>query len=243
MARLNEDQWARIREEWECSPRKGVAWLTTAHGGPWDITEDPIRLKRDKEGWTKRRNHAELSRIARRAVAEMAVQDTASPGELPPEGPATPALETGNPAKLGSAGGIETGGPENPSSAAGPTPSSSAALPFGITSPPQSPALAAALEDPDVAHRARVLDGHRREWSAVRAACLRALRAVQPGMARGKDEPPLGEVLAVVRAVPRAIQIVQAGERHVFGLDADLVDFEKLSDAQLQAIAAGRSPR
>jgi hypothetical protein len=36
---------------------------------------------------------------------------------------------------------------------------------------------------------------------------------------------------------------VQEGERRIWGLDADLMDFESMTEEQLKAVARGRTPR
>jgi hypothetical protein len=54
MARLSADQWAEIRSQWEASPKQGLAWLVRKEGGPWDVTEEAVRMRRAREGWAKR---------------------------------------------------------------------------------------------------------------------------------------------------------------------------------------------
>lgn len=54
MARLTSDQWADLRSQWEASPKQGLAWLVRKEGGPWDVTEEAVRMRRKAEGWTKR---------------------------------------------------------------------------------------------------------------------------------------------------------------------------------------------
>jgi hypothetical protein len=41
----------------------------------------------------------------------------------------------------------------------------------------------------------------------------------------------------------KTLKVVQEGERRAWSLDADMIDFDALSDAQLEALSKGRMPR
>jgi hypothetical protein len=43
-----------MRSAWEASPRQGLAWLVTANGGQWDVSEEAVRQRRARENWQKR---------------------------------------------------------------------------------------------------------------------------------------------------------------------------------------------
>ena len=75
MARSTEDRRLEVREERERSPGQGIGRPTTAQGGRWDITEEPIRTRRTKEGREKRRDPAAPARAARRAADEMRARE------------------------------------------------------------------------------------------------------------------------------------------------------------------------
>ena len=96
-------------------------------------------------------------------------------------------------------------------------------------------------EDPNAAIRAEILDVQRREWKATRALVWGLMQSVRDD--KDGRKAPLEERLEVARVLPRALQIIHDGERRTWGLDADLIDYESLTDAQLDAVAAGRMPR
>ncbi len=89
MARSTEDRRLEVREERERSPGRGIGRPATARGGRWDITEEPIRTRRTKEGREKRRDPATLARAARKAADEMRARETA---DLPMGGKELPRL-------------------------------------------------------------------------------------------------------------------------------------------------------
>ncbi|MDO9713784.1 hypothetical protein [Paracraurococcus lichenis] len=110
------------------------------------------------------------------------------------------------------------------------------ATPPGSTNMPPPPA------DPDDLDLVRqwLLDRHRTEWASARGAIYRLLQRAQT-----TDGAPmsLSDRLKVARVVPRALEIIQEGERRAWGLDADLIDYDALTDAQLAALARGRRPQ
>ena len=53
MARLTEEQLRSVRVMWEASANRGLAWMTKAGGGPWDVTAEAIRRRRLAESWRK----------------------------------------------------------------------------------------------------------------------------------------------------------------------------------------------
>jgi hypothetical protein len=85
MSKLSSARWATIRAAWEASPRVGFSWLTEAGGGPWPISREGVRLRAQREGWTKipvtadmvARAHraADRAMIARGALAEFACSE------------------------------------------------------------------------------------------------------------------------------------------------------------------------
>ncbi len=77
MARMTEAEWSEIRAEWENSPRPGLAWLTVAGGGRWDITAEGLRKRRLAEGWAKAQapTAAETHRAAPTAPAGVAAME------------------------------------------------------------------------------------------------------------------------------------------------------------------------
>ncbi len=98
-----------------------------------------------------------------------------------------------------------------------------------------SRASAAASElsdpDPDAEARARLLRQHQRDWVLPRALVAEAARYRDPGLGR------LAKLLA------ETLGRVQEGERRIWGLEADLMDFESMTEEQLKAVASGRTPR
>jgi hypothetical protein len=53
MARLTEEQWRSVRAMWEASANRGLAWMTKAGNGPWDVTAEAVRRRKNAEGWRK----------------------------------------------------------------------------------------------------------------------------------------------------------------------------------------------
>ena len=53
MARPTPTQWRSIRTMWEASPNPGLSWMVKAGGGPWDVSTEAIRRRKNAEGWRK----------------------------------------------------------------------------------------------------------------------------------------------------------------------------------------------
>jgi hypothetical protein len=51
------------------------------------------------------------------------------------------------------------------------------------------------------------------------------------------------EKARLIKIVVEALGALQRAERASYGLDADLIDYDALTDSQLQRVAAGRLPR
>ena len=192
MARMTEAEWAEIRAEWEASPRPGLAWLTVAGGGRWDITAEGLRKRRLAEGWAKA--HPPTAEQAHRAA---------------PAAPAGVAAMEDLIGWLDDALAAEDGadGSGEPDSAR-PLPS-----------------------DPDAEARARLLRQHQRDWVLPRALVAEAARGRDAGLGR------LAKLLA------ETLGRVQDGERRTWGLEADLLDYEAMTEEQLKALASRRTPR
>ncbi len=192
MARMTDADWAEIRGEWENSPRPGLAWLTVAGGGRWDITAEGLRKRRLAEGWAKA--HPPTFGQAHRAA---------------PAAPAGVAAMEDLIGWLDDALAAEDGadGSGEPDSAR-PLPS-----------------------DPDAEARARLLRQHQRDWVLPRALVAEAARGRDAGLGR------LAKLLA------ETLGRVQDGERRTWGLEADLLDYETMTEEQLKALIRGRTPR
>lgn len=107
MARLTSDQWAEMRAAWEASPKQGIAWLVRKEGGPFDVTEEAVRQRRAREGWTKRGHLG--------SVAERAQIAADGPRLAPPDpelGPPELGPEESADSGASSAGAEPAGGPE-----------------------------------------------------------------------------------------------------------------------------------
>jgi hypothetical protein len=55
MCRHHPGSQQEPRAQWESSANGGLAWMTTAAGGPWPITTEALRRRRLREGWRKHR--------------------------------------------------------------------------------------------------------------------------------------------------------------------------------------------
>lgn len=85
--------------------------------------------------------------------------------------------------------------------------------------------------DPDAEARARLLRQHQRDWVLPRALVAEAARGRDAGLGR------LAKLLA------ETLGRVQDGERRTWGLEADLLDYEAMTEEQLKALASRRTPR
>lgn len=210
---MTRDQWSEIRAEWEASPRRGLAWLTQSEGGRWPITEESLRRRRSADGWTKRGGMAEVVRRARVGADRVSAQT--SKAEAAAEAEAAPKLGFGA-AEVGSAA-TKTCAREGTASAG----------------PAVSPDVAS--EQAAVDLRTRLIQMHRDEWKAVRALAYRAME--EGKAATGFEKAKFAKIAS------ETLKNVQDGERRAWSLDVDMIDFDALSDAQLEAIAKGKMPR
>jgi hypothetical protein len=83
--------------------------------------------------------------------------------------------------------------------------------------------------------RAAVLEQHRKDWEVARQL-LRAV-AEEAEKATGFEKAKFAKIGA------ETLRIIQEGEHRAWGLDLLILDFEAMTDEQLEAIAAGRRPR
>lgn len=86
--------------------------------------------------------------------------------------------------------------------------------------------------------RAAILDRHRFEWGTVGAL-------VNEAQARREGDPvDAFNRMKLAKITAETISLRQAGERKAWGMDAQgIADMSKMTDAQLEAIAAGKMPR
>jgi hypothetical protein len=101
--------------------------------------------------------------------------------------------------------------------------------------PAKNESLAVALEDPAADLRMRLIDTHRQEWRAVRQLVYAAMQ--EGRNASGFDKAKFAKIST------EALRNIQEGERRAWSLDADLIDFNALTDEQLTALAAGKVPK
>lgn len=97
------------------------------------------------------------------------------------------------------------------------------------------PAFAGWAEHAATLLRAALVVRHRAEWGMVRRLVHEALREAS-GM-QGFEKAKIAKITAEV------LRILQEGERRAWGLDAELMNMERMSDAELEAVAEGRVPR
>ena len=83
--------------------------------------------------------------------------------------------------------------------------------------------------------RAKLIDLHRNEWKAARRLVYAAMKEGEEAV--GFDKAKFAKITT------ESLRNIQEGERRAWSLDADLIDFEALTDAQLEAVAAGKMPR
>ena len=217
MPRLNPSQWLTLRAAWSASPLPGFAWLTQAGGGPWPVSREAIRSRALKESWQKVQvSPATVARAHLAADRAMAEQ-----GEL--GGFAC----TGNPASQAPSAGAafdpDFGFPDEPDGTEGAD---------GRGLPGEQ---AAADQQDGGALREWLLDVHRKEWKAARRLVHAAMR--QADLARGLEKARLAKIAV------EALRAIQAAERTSYGLDVELLDFQNMTDEQLQSVADGRTPR
>jgi hypothetical protein len=83
--------------------------------------------------------------------------------------------------------------------------------------------------------RARLIETHRREWRVARGLAVKAIQ--EAAAAKGFDVAKFAKILTEI------LTNIQAGERKAWGLDADLLDLDNMTDAQLLAVATGKASR
>lgn len=222
MARLTEAQWMAVRAEWESSPQQGLGWLVTANGGPWAITEEAIRRRRLKEGWTKR---GTMSTVAEKAQLEADKKSAKTITKTPVPDVGTPELpQTAAP-------GSALVGSEVGSKPVGPTLAELRELEAveaekraieerreeaerkaverrAIAEAERHQAERSAIsEDAAVGLRAALLERHRSEWQMARQLAYEAVKG------RDFDKAKLAKITT------ETIRNIQDGERKAWGLD------------------------
>lgn len=83
--------------------------------------------------------------------------------------------------------------------------------------------------------RARLIETHRREWRVARGLAVKAIQEAQS--AKGFDVAKFAKILTEI------LTNIQVGERKAWGLDADMLDLNAMTDEQLAALAAGKTVR
>jgi hypothetical protein len=105
----------------------------------------------------------------------------------------------------------------------------------GVTvgeAPMKSPNRATVAEQTAVDLRTKLIEMHRGEWRIARRLLYASLH--EADKATGFDKSKFAKITTEI------IANIQNGERRVWGLDADILDLEAMSDAQLKAIAEGK---
>lgn len=106
---------------------------------------------------------------------------------------------------------------------------------LGVGEAPPAQPVGGDTEAAAVDVRSRLIETHRREWRVARGLAVRAVQEAQ--VAKGFDVARYAKMLTEI------LTAIQNGERRAWGLDADMLDLGKMTDAQLQAIAEGKAPR
>lgn len=226
MASLTKEQWAKVRTEWQASEKSGFEWLTLKGGGRWDVSHEPIRRRMRREQWRKGgQNYALLSvggkilhgDADRVSVARIVAEAKADPGATP--------FGDGE-----SERGDEIGEPSEP------------VMP---TRPQrQMAALEVAANDADLMRdlRNETMDLHRKEWKLGRRLLYGAFEA-----ARAAEDLAGLKVanlkMRIAKTGLESLTMLHTGETRAWGLEADLLDYASMTDAQLLAVSKGRSPR
>jgi hypothetical protein len=84
--------------------------------------------------------------------------------------------------------------------------------------------------------RTELLERHRKEWNAARAMLYRSMEIAKA--ATGFEAAKFSKITS------ETIKIIQEGEAKAWGLDALLIDFDAMSEEQLeQVVKHGRLPR
>jgi hypothetical protein len=102
---------------------------------------------------------------------------------------------------------------------------------------PRDAAMAQLSNEEATDVRAEMLARHRSEWGTVTALIAEAIEGREADPVQAFNRAKLAKITA------ETIALSQAGERKAWGLDMpDPADFSKMTDAQLEALAAGRNP-
>ena len=222
MAMLTEEQWADLRAEWEASDRQGIEWMSTRHGGKWDVSPEPIRRRRLREGWEKigpyrpmppatRDAHASADKVSvRRLAAEAGRGGDAKPfgGAVTEEAP--PVVER-------------------------------AVEPVVEAEPPvESEPVAEPVRPSDPGDlRDQLIDLHRREWRVGRQLLHGAISQARIA----SDGPALklaNEKMRLAKTGLEAMGLLHTGEARAWGLEADALDYSAMTDEQLAKVAEGK---
>lgn len=223
MARLSKTDWASVRAAWEASPRQGTEWLTAAGGGTWPVSGEAIRKRRLAEKWEKHSVvSARFSRLANIALAHHGADRSAI--ERARRNAAEGADARGEVGGVGWIGSSGTPAFEEPQTPPGAGASYVAAFTAAF------PAEGMSDEEEDAA-RARLLVLHREDWRLARRLLDHAVHTADPQDSR------------VAKLNTETLRLIQEGERRAWGLDLELLDFQNLTDEQLQQVARGRIPR
>lgn len=226
MARLTQDQWAEMRREWEASPTQGLTWLTVAGGGRWDITEEPIRKRRAAEGWQKPVDMAAVMRRAHAAADAQSAAGLMMTGPVPQSRSMPHDVGSLPPKSAAPSSADDAGADAAPRDAGRDAPRD--AIPPGATSP-GAEAIAVDL-------RTELLERHRKEWGAVRRMFYRSIQIAEGAV--GFDAAKFAKISA------ETAELIQRGEARAWGLDSLTIDFEGMSETQLEAIVKhGRLPK
>lgn len=190
--------------------------MIVSGGGRWDITEEPLRQRRNAEQWTKRTDLADIARRAKAGADVLSVQRVRAEQVEAAEG---------SPAGLPMGGDRPQVGAEQPKKAA----------PLETPQRPPSGDPEADAERAALDIRTALVERHRKEWDVTRGMFY---RAVQQGReATGFDAAKFAKISTEI------LHNIQSGERKAWGLDADLIDYDALTDDQLQELANGKMPR
>jgi hypothetical protein len=208
MARLTSDQWRDMRLAWESDPRQGIGWLSAANGGPWQVTEEAIRLRRKAEGWTKRGTLG--SQVEKAHLAADAGTGSQQPHPEVPD-----LYELGDPELGGSNSGPRMGGQEGPTD--------------------DELGASERVEKDAVQLRTELLDRHREEWKLARKLLYRAAREAlkAKGFETAKFAKITAEALSIVQAGERKAWGLDAAQADLKNLSDD--DLQRIAEGRMPA--------
>lgn len=250
MAALSETEWALLRAEWEADPRQGLTWLVSAGGGRWDISEEAVRRKRSREAWAKRGTlpeggmHAVHLAADRLSAARIASEEARVVPSADPEAPPPPEAEARF-EELQVKRAREALVPAMNAEAA--RLASEARAKVLPSTMPMRPVIEAdggeardvgraTAETQDI--RAQMVELHRREWKLGRNILHAAFREAD----KAENDVALeraGFRMRLAQSGLQALTLLQQGEARAWGLDADLIDYGSLSDAELEKLSKG----